>query len=38
MFISTALADGVKSVLKNDSSLSEYFMSQFESQIGRAHV
>ena len=31
MFISTALADGVKSVLKNDSSLSEYFMSQFES-------
>ena len=31
MFISTALADGVKSVLKNDSSLSEYFMSQFEN-------
>ena len=30
MFISTAFADGVSSVLKNDSSLSEYFQSQFE--------
>ena len=31
MFISTAYASGISSVLKNDSSLSEYFMSQFES-------
>ena len=31
MFISTALADGVKSILKNDASLSDYFMSQFEN-------
>ena len=31
MFISTAFADGVKSILKNDASLSDYFLSQFES-------
>ncbi len=31
MFISTALADGVKSILKNDASLSEYFSSQFQN-------
>ena len=31
MFISSALADGVKSILKNDASLSDYFLSQFES-------
>ena len=31
MFISTAYADGVKSILKNDASLSDYFLSQFES-------
>ena len=31
MFISTALADGVKSILKNDASLSDYFLSQFEN-------
>ena len=31
MFISTAFADGVSSVLKNDSSLSSYFLSQFEN-------
>ena len=31
MFISSALADGVKSILKNDASLSDYFNSQFES-------
>ena len=31
MFISTALADGVKSILKNDASLSDYFMNQFEN-------
>ncbi len=32
MFISTAYADGVKSILKNDASLSDYFLSQFESR------
>ncbi len=31
MFISTALADGVKSILKNDSTISEFFASQFEN-------
>ncbi len=31
MFISTALADGAKSILTNDASLSEYFRSQFDS-------
>ena len=31
MFISTAYAAGVKSILKNDASLSDYFLSQFES-------
>ena len=31
MLISTALADGVSSLLKNDSSLSQYFTSQFEN-------
>ena len=31
MFISTAYADGVKSILKNDARLSDYFLSQFES-------
>jgi len=31
MFISNALADGVSSILKNDSSLSSYFASQFEN-------
>ena len=31
MFISTAFADGVSSLLKNDSSLSSYFLSQFEN-------
>ena len=31
MFISTAIADGVKSIVKNDSSLSSYFLSQFEN-------
>ena len=31
MFISTAYADGVKSILKNDASLSDYFLSQFEN-------
>ena len=31
MFIATAYADGVKSILKNDASLSDYFLSQFES-------
>jgi len=31
MFLSTALADGVSSLLKNDSSLSSYFQSQFEN-------
>ena len=30
MFISTAYADGVSSILKNNTSLSEYFQSQFE--------
>ena len=30
MFISTAYAAGVKSILKNDASLSDYFQSQFE--------
>ena len=30
MFISTALASGASSLIKNDSSLSEYFLSQFE--------
>ena len=31
MFISTASASGISSVLKNDSSLSDYFLSQFEN-------
>ena len=31
MFISTAFADGVKSILTNDASLSDYFLSQFET-------
>ena len=31
MFISTAFADGAKSILKNDASLSDYFLSQFEN-------
>ena len=31
MFISTAYASGVSSLIKNDSSLSEYFLSQFEN-------
>ena len=31
MFISTAYAAGVKSILSNDASLSDYFMSQFEN-------
>ena len=31
MFISTAYASGISSVLKNDSSLSDYFLSQFEN-------
>ena len=31
MFISTAFADGIKSAVKSDSALSEYFMSQFEN-------
>ena len=31
MFISTAYADGVKSILKNGASLSDYFTSQFET-------
>ena len=31
MFISTALADGIKSAVKSDSALSVYFMSQFEN-------
>ena len=31
MFISTAYAAGAKSIIKNDSSLSEYFLSQFEN-------
>ena len=31
MFISTAYAAGVKSILKNDASLSDYFLSQFEN-------
>ena len=31
MFISTAYASGVKSILKNDASLSDYFLSQFEN-------
>ena len=31
MFISTAYAAGAKSILKNDASLSEYFLSQFEN-------
>ena len=31
MLFSTAYADGVKSILKNDSSLSNYFLSQFEN-------
>lgn len=30
-FISTAYADSVKSILKNDSSISEFFYSQFEN-------
>ena len=31
MFISTAIADGVKAIVKTDSDLSSYFMSQFEN-------
>ncbi len=31
MFISTALAAGANSIIKNDSSLSDYFLSQFEN-------
>lgn len=31
MFISTAYAAGAKTILQNDSSLSDYFLSQFES-------
>ena len=31
MFISTALASGASSLVKNDSSLSSYFLSQFEN-------
>ena len=31
MFISTAFAAGASSLIKNDSSLSEYFLSQFEN-------
>ena len=31
MFISTAYADGATSLIKNDSSLSAYFLSQFEN-------
>ena len=31
MFISTAIADGVKAIVKADSDLSSYFMSQFEN-------
>ena len=31
MFISTAYAAGAKSILKNDASLSDYFLSQFEN-------
>ena len=31
MFISTAIADGASSLIKNDSSLSSYFLSQFEN-------
>lgn len=31
MFISTALAGGASSIIKNDSSLSSYFLSQFEN-------
>ena len=31
MFISTAYAAGAKSILSNDASLSDYFLSQFES-------
>ena len=31
MFISTAYADGVKSIFKNDASISEFFNSQFEN-------
>ena len=31
MFISTAYASGVSSLLKNDSSLSDYFLSQFQN-------
>ena len=31
MFISTAYAAGVSSILKNDASLSDYFLSQFEN-------
>ena len=30
MFISTAYADGVSSILKKETSLSDYFQSQFE--------
>ncbi|MBO7664009.1 MAG: DUF4956 domain-containing protein [Clostridia bacterium] len=31
MFLSTAYADGVSSILKNDASLSDYFLSQFQN-------
>ena len=31
MFISTAYASGISSLIKNDSSLSDYFLSQFEN-------
>ena len=31
MFVSTAYASGVSSIVKNDSSLSSYFLSQFEN-------
>ena len=31
MFISTAFAESVSSLIKNDSSLSSYFLSQFEN-------
>ena len=31
MFLSTAYADGISSILKNDASLSDYFTSQFQN-------
>ena len=34
MFISTAYAAGAKTILKNESSLSDYFLSQFENLMG----